>query len=149
MDKRVVEFINRYGTLAVGLFLYAFAYNMFLKPNNIVAGDVDGIANIFKSIVDPNILITILCVFLLIISFPLLVVKTTMGSIIGTILFPIFITLTSNISTYIKIDTSDMLLIAIVAGVIRGVGYGLTFKMGFTTGGTDILNQIDKRTNNK
>ena len=35
-----------------------------------------------------------------------------------------------------------VLLIAIVAGVIRGTGYGLVFKMGFTTGGTDILNQI-------
>ena len=40
--------IKRYLTLSLGLFLYAFAYNLFLKPNNIVAGDVDGIANIFK-----------------------------------------------------------------------------------------------------
>ena len=134
--------IKKYVTLVVGLFLYAFAYNMFLKPNNIVAGDVDGIANIFKSIVNPNLLITILCVSLLIISFPLLGVKTTMGSVIGTILFPIFVTLTSDIANLIQIDSSDLLLIAIVAGVIRGTGYGLVFKMGFTTGGTDILNQI-------
>ena len=65
-----------------------------------------------------------------------------MGSVIGTILFPIFVILTSNVADIIKIDSSDLLLIAIVAGVIRGIGYGLTFKMGFTTGGTDILNQI-------
>ena len=136
------DFIKRYATLAIGLFLYALAYNLLLKPNDIVAGDVDGIANIFKSVIDPNILVTILCVFLLIISFPLLGVKTTMGSVVGTILFPIFIFLTSNITEYVKIDVSDMLLIAIFAGVIRGIGYGLTFKMGFTTGGTDILNQI-------
>ena len=134
--------IKRYLTLSVGLFLYAFAYNLFLKTNNIVAGDVDGIANIFKSIINPNLLITILCVALLIISFPLLGVKTSIGSVIGTILFPLFVTLTSNISEYIVIDSSDLLLVAIVAGVIRGIGYGLTFKMGFTTGGTDIVNQI-------
>ena len=142
MKEKVVKEIKKYVTLVVGLFLYAFAYNMFLKPNNIVAGDVDGIANIFKSIVNPNLLITILCVSLLIISFPLLGVKTTMGSVIGTILFPIFVTLTSDIANLIQIDSSDLLLIAIVAGVIRGTGYGLVFKMGFTTGGTDILNQI-------
>ena len=136
------EIIKRYVTLTIGLFLYALAYNLFLKPNSIVAGDVDGIANIFKYSIDPNLLVTILCVFLLIISFPLLGVKTSMGSVIGTILFPIFVTLTSNIADLIYIDSSDMLLIAIVAGIIRGVGYGLTFKMGFTTGGTDILNQI-------
>lgn len=142
MSTKIIEFMKRYATLAIGLFLYAFAYNMFLKPNNIVAGDVDGIANIFKNLIDPNLLITILCIFLLLISFPLLGVKTSMGSVIGTILFPIFVTLTSNIASYINIDSSDMFLIAIVAGVIRGIGYGLTFKMGFTTGGTDILNQI-------
>jgi len=142
MKNKIMKEIKKYATLAVGLFLYAFAYNLFLKTNNIVAGDVDGIANIFKSIIDPNLLITILCVILLIISFPLLGVKTSMGSVIGTILFPLFITLTSDVANYIIIDSSDLLLIAIVAGVIRGVGYGLTFKMGFTTGGTDILNQI-------
>lgn len=142
MKEKIVKGIKKYGTLSLGLFLYALAYNLFLKPNNIVAGDVDGIANIFKGIINPNLLITILCVTLLIISFPLLGVKTTMGSVIGTILFPIFVTLTSDISKYIIIDTNDLLLISIVAGVIRGTGYGLTFKMGFTTGGTDILNQI-------
>ncbi|MCI6627454.1 MAG: YitT family protein, partial [Tenericutes bacterium] len=72
MKKKVLSYVKRYGTLILGLFLYAFAYNLFLKPNNIVAGDVDGIANIFKSIIDPNLLITILCVAVLIISFPLL-----------------------------------------------------------------------------
>ena len=142
MSSKVKEEIKRYLTLIVGLFLYAFAYNLFLKTNNLVTGDVDGIATIFKSTINPNLLIAILCILLLIISFPLLGVKTSMGSVIGTILFPIFVILTSNVADIIKIDSSDLLLIAIVAGVIRGVGYGLTFKMGFTTGGTDILNQI-------
>lgn len=142
MKEKIVKGIKKYATLSLGLFLYALAYNLFLKPNNIVAGDVDGIANIFKGMINPNLLITILCITLLIISFPLLGVKTSIGSVIGTILFPIFVTLTSDISKYIIIDTNDLLLISIVAGVIRGTGYGLTFKMGFTTGGTDILNQI-------
>ena len=142
MNSKLIEYLKRYITLLIGLFLYAFAYNLFLKPNSIVAGDVDGIANIFKEIINPNLLITILCIILLILSFPLLGVKTTIGSIIGTLVFPIFVTLTSDISSYIKIDSDDLLLVAVVAGVIRGVGYGLTFKMGFTTGGTDILNQI-------
>ena len=139
---KIKNIIKRYSTLIIGLFLYALAYNLFLKPNDIVAGDVDGIANIFKNIIDPNLLITILCVSLLIISFPLLGIKTSLGSVIGTLVFPLFVTLTSDIANYINIDSSDLLLIAIVAGVVRGVGYGLTFKMGFTTGGTDILNQI-------
>lgn len=140
--KKLREKINRYSTLILGLFLYALSYTLFLKTNNIVVGDVDGIAIVFKDYINPELLITILSVFLLLISFPLLGKKVSMNSIIGTFSFPIFITLTSNIAEWIKIDASDLLLIAIFAGVFRGVGYGLTFKMGYTTGGTDILNQI-------
>ena len=134
--------IYEYLMVVIGLFLYSLSYTLFLRDNNIVAGDVDGLANIFKSQIDPTLLVTILCVFLLIISFPLLGKKTSIYSVIGTILFPLFIMLTSNITNIIKIDSSDLLLIVICAGVLRGVGYGLTFKYGFTTGGTDILNQI-------
>jgi uncharacterized membrane-anchored protein YitT (DUF2179 family) len=134
--------IRRYVELVIGMFLYSLAYTLFLKPSDIVAGDVDGIALIFQHSIDPNLMITILCAFLLLISFPLLGIKTTVYSILGTILFPLFVTLTSNICDVFEIDYSNLLLIAIVAGVVRGVGYGLSFKNGFTTGGTDILNQI-------
>ena len=40
------------------------------------------------------------------------------------------------------IDASDQLLLAIVGGVLYGLGAGLVFKAGYTTGGTDVLNQI-------
>jgi uncharacterized membrane-anchored protein YitT (DUF2179 family) len=39
-------------------------------------------------------------------------------------------------------DNSDMLLSALFAGVLYGFGSGMIFKAGFTTGGTDILNQM-------
>jgi uncharacterized membrane-anchored protein YitT (DUF2179 family) len=42
----------------------------------------------------------------------------------------------------IQIDNSDLLLIVLFAGIFEGFGCGLVFKAGFTTGGTDILNQI-------
>ncbi len=142
MKKFKENNIMRYFIVVIGLFIYALSYSLFLKPNNIVAGDVDGIAIIFKNYVNPNLMVTVLCAILLLISFPLLGKKTSLYSIIGTISFPLFVTLTSNITNVIKIDSSDLLLMAIFAGILRGVGYGLTFKMGFTTGGTDILNQI-------
>ena len=54
MNSKLIEYLKRYITLLIGLFLYAFAYNLFLKPNSIVAGDVDGIANIFKEMINPK-----------------------------------------------------------------------------------------------
>ena len=36
----------------------------------------------------------------------------------------------------------ELLIIAVLGGVLSGLGYGLLFKNNFTSGGTDILNQI-------
>jgi uncharacterized membrane-anchored protein YitT (DUF2179 family) len=135
-------FIKRYITLIVGLFIYACTFNLFLLNNDIVAGGISGIATITKSIIDPSTLIFILSIVLLIMSFIFLGKEKTMASIVGSLLFPLFVKLTVNISDIITITTKDMLLITIFAGVLSGVASGLIFKNGFTTGGTDILNQI-------
>ena len=57
-------------------------------------------------------------------------------------MFPIFVKLTSNIDVYIDIDSSQMLLTTIFGAVLYGFGAGMIFKAGYTSGGTDILNQI-------
>ena len=44
--------------------------------------------------------------------------------------------------TLIQFDVDNMLLIAVFGALINGIGAGLTFKYGFSTGGSDILAQI-------
>ena len=61
---------------------------------------------------------------------------------LGSILFPVFVNLTSNIGSIINIDTDQLLLISVFGGVVYGFGAGMIYKAGFTTGGTDIINQI-------
>lgn len=136
--------IRRYLQLVIGIFLIAVSFNLFLYPNDLVFGGVSGLSIIVKEIasIDPSIFIMICSLLLLIISFLVLGKEQTKGSVIGSILFPIFVNLTANIGNYIQIDTSNLLLCAIFSGVIYGFGAGLVFKAGFTTGGTDIINQI-------
>lgn len=136
--------LKRYFQFVFGLLLVAISFNLFLSPNNIVAGGVSGVSLITKHFfgLDPSIFILIASVILLILSFILLGKEKTMGSILGSLLFPIFVKLTSNIDVYLDIDNTNLLLSAIFGGVIQGFGAGLIFKAGFTTGGTDIINQI-------
>lgn len=136
--------IKRYFQFVIGLLLVAIAFNLFLSPNNLVAGGVSGIAIITKHIfgLDPSIFIFISSLILLILSFFLLGKEKTMGSILGSLLFPVFVKLTANIGVYIDVDNTQLLLAAIFGGVLQGFGAGLIFKAGFTTGGTDIINQI-------
>ncbi len=136
--------IQRYIYLTVGLFLLAVSFNAFLLPNNIVFGGVSGISIITKKYFgwDPSVFIMISSLLLLIVSFFALGIEKTKGSILGSILFPVVVNLTSNISTYVTFNSSDLVMCALFGGVLYGAGAGLIFKAGFTTGGTDIINQI-------
>ena len=75
-------------------------------------------------------------------SFVTLGFDKTKNSIIGSLLFPIFVELTEFIIPYINLGNTEPLLLTIFGAALSGFGYGLIFKSGYTTGGTDILNQI-------
>lgn len=135
--KRLVRFI-------IGCFLVAIAYNLFLAPNDIVAGGVGGIAIILNELFkfDYSTVILIGNIILLIISYILLGKEKTRGSILGSLVFPICVKLTSDIGTYINIDNSQLLLAAVFGGVLYGFGAGMIFKAGYTGGGTDVISQL-------
>lgn len=133
---------RRYFLLVIAVLLHAVAYNLFFYNNNIVYGGVSGISIITKSLFEPSIVIMLLNIILLIMSLFLLGKKMTFNSLVGSLLYPVFIALTRNVGNYITIQNDNLLLIAIVGGVCVGFAAGIVFKTGFTTGGTDILNQI-------
>lgn len=149
-DLKVLERINSKSTVkrhiqfVLGCFLIAVSYNLFLAPNNIVAGGVGGFAIIINYLtgIENFIVILIADALLLILSYFLLGKKKTKATILGSILFPLFVSLTSDIGRIIEIDTNQLLLISVFGGVVYGFGAGMIYKAGFTTGGTDIINQI-------
>lgn len=136
--------VKRYVLFTLGCLLVAIAFNLFYAPNDLVPGGVSGLSLIFKQFfgVDPSLIIFITSALLLVLSYFTLGKEKTKASILGTILFPVFVKLTAHISVYIDLDASELLLSAVFGGLLNGFGAGLIFKAGFTTGGTDILNQI-------
>ncbi|MBE6138156.1 MAG: YitT family protein [Firmicutes bacterium] len=133
----------RYSEFVLGLLLVALAFNIFLLPNDIVYG-VSGLGVIFYRTIgiDPSLVILIGSVLLLILSFILLGVEKTKNSIIGSLLYPVFVKLTSGVIGMVNLGSTETVVIVLFGAVISGLGLGLIFKAGFTTGGTDILNQI-------
>ncbi len=138
------KIIRRYIELVVGIVIASIAFNLFLLPNNIVFGGLSGLSIIFKSLwnIEPSFFILVGSIILLVVSYFTLGWEKTKGSILGSLLFPLAVQLTSTIGNYVTVDTSQVLLLALFGGVLYGLGAGLIFKAGFTTGGTDIINQI-------
>lgn len=129
-----------------GVFLLAITYNMFFLKYDLVTGGTSGLAIIINHLfdIDPALFIFVVEIFLLIISFILLGTKRTGMTILGSLLFPFFISLTSNICSFIadKVVYDSYIIITLVSGLLFGIGNGLVYKMGYSTGGADIVMQI-------
>ncbi|MDO5569278.1 MAG: YitT family protein [bacterium] len=134
---------QRYCTLIFSCFITALAFNVFFLKYKIVCFGVSGLSIIMNEFgINPSLFIFIVSVILLIISYFALGWEKTKNSIIGSLLFPIFVTITEPISKLIDLGNTELIVVAIFGAIISGIGYGLIYKNGFTTGGTDIINQI-------
>lgn len=133
----------RYVQFFIGSLLVALSFNLFILPNQITYG-MSGVGVVLNSLfgLDPSIVILIGSGILLIMSYFLLGKEKTMNSVLGSILVPVLMKVTEIVPEYIVIETTEPFVLVLFGAVITGFGMGLVFKAGYTTGGTDILNQI-------
>lgn len=136
------DLLKRYIFLIIGCFITAFGFNVFFLQYNLVCTGISGLSVVLQKFFEPSKLILIINVVLLILSYFLLGFEKTKNSIIGSLLFPIFVSLTKSLVPFFDLSGLELTVIALFGAVILGFGYGIIFKNGFTTGGTDILNQI-------
>lgn len=130
--------------IIIGTLICALSFNIFIVPHDILPGGVSGISIIVNKFFDINrsLFILISSVILLIISYIFLGKEKTFKSIFGSILFPILVFVTEKILLNHHLVVNNVLLSSIFGGVTFGLGLGLVYKENYTTGGTDIINQI-------
>ncbi len=132
--------------LVFSIFLLALSYNLLLLPNDLVIGGVSGLAIIFTRITGFNDAIFIYScnAILITLSYFLLGKEKTKNTIVGAILYPIMITFTVPIAhvliPYFNFD--DFWLTTLLAALTFGLGSGMVFRYGYSTGGSDIMISI-------
>ena len=144
IKKSRMSTIHRYLQLTLSLFILALLYNFFIQPAYITSGGVNGIAVLLKYNfkIPPLLTISLLLGILLIVSFIFLGKEKTKGTLVATILYPLFVYLTSYLKPLIDINMNDFLIISIFIGIIGGISNGLLYKTGFNNGGLPIISQI-------
>lgn len=92
MKKR----IKKNCTVTLGIFLVAIAFNLFLAPYNLASNGVSGLSIIVKRFtgISEGTFILASNIILIGISYNFLGWEKTKHSIIGSILFPIFVSIT-------------------------------------------------------
>lgn len=132
--------LREYFIIILGGLIYSVGLNAFLVANHLAEGGFVGI-----SVLLLYRLHIAIGVSFLIMNLPLLwiawrkfghqfVIKTTLG-VLSVSLF-------SWLTVHWQVDAHDKLLAALYAGVITGLGLGLIFRAGGTTGGADIIARL-------
>ena len=136
--------IKRYLWMFLGVLICAITYNIFIFPYDIVFGGVGGISIILENFINlkPSILMLLCSLIMCFIGALFLSREKVVRSLLGAIMFPVFVELTTFVTNIIVIKDADMLVIALFGGVLYGFGLGLIMRSGFTLGGTDFLTQI-------
>ena len=138
------KLLKRYLYLIIALFVGAISYNLLMYPAKIVAGGGNGLSIVMHSLfnIQPSKFILIFSTSILIVSIFVLGIEKSSGALVATFVYPLFVDLTSGITSIISVNGSDMILISLFAGVLSGWTSGIIYKMGFSSGGVSLISQI-------
>ena len=124
----------------IGTMVTGFAIGAFLTPNMIVGGGASGISTIlFHTFgIQPGLSFFIINILFLLIGLTILGRQFILKTLIGITLLSLF----TQIFSLFPIYTENLILSAIFGGVLYGLGIGMSFAAGASTGGTDIIGRI-------
>lgn len=135
-----------YGWVVKTLFgsaIFALGFSLFLEPNNINSGGISGLAQAIAHVIGTQN-VGLLSVLL---NLPLFLIggirvgkRFFAGSLIGMLVSGVLIDLFASIS----IGFQDALVSGIYGGLLCGLGIGVVFAAGTSTGGSDILVRLLK-----
>lgn len=128
----------------LGSALVALAVAVFTVPNDIAPGGVSGLATAlaFVTPISVGVWSLLLNVPLLLAAWRMLGTRSLVMTLLSTVLLSVLIDLFGHL---LPGYTSDNLLAAVAGGAISGLGVGLLFLRGISTGGTDLLTLLLRR----
>lgn len=127
-----------------GSFIYAVGVNCFISSNDISSGGATGLAILINYLWDLPIgaSMFVLNIPLFIISFVVFgwqfIVKTLFATLSVSVLIDVG-------ALFLPAYSGNTLLAALFGGALMGVGLGVIFTRGATSGGTDILGRLLKK----
>lgn len=135
-----------YGWVVKTLFgsaIFALGFSLFLEPNNINSGGISGLAQAIAHVIgiqNMGLLSVLLNLPLFLIGGIRVGKRFFAGSLIGMLVSGVLIDLFASIS----IGFQDALVSGIYGGLLCGLGIGVVFAAGTSTGGSDILVRLLK-----
>ncbi|MEW8973175.1 MAG: YitT family protein [Tissierellaceae bacterium] len=139
------EILRKLFFVVIGNLLCAIAFNAFFIPSKLLSGGVGGLAlmNQYLTGLPTGITVFIINIPIFLIGARMVDKEFAIYGFISMFIFSSLLTITNGIDKYIILD--DILLGAVIGGVLNGIGMGLMFKNRTSQGGFDIIAAILKK----
>ena len=124
----------------LGSFIFSAGVNAFVISGNLGEGGVTGIAIVlyYAFHISPALTNFVANAILIVIGYKFLSKKSTILTIIATVLISVFLSLTESW----HVETGNVIINAVFGGTSVGLGIGIIVLAGGTTAGTTILARI-------
>lgn len=142
MKHKFAESIKDYVFITFGLLLFVLGWLLFLIPAEITGGGVSGIAAVifFATKIPVSVTFLIINVILVLVAIKILGASFGVKTIYSIAVLTVFFAVFQNILEKPIVD--DTFLSAVLGGMMGGIGLGVVFSRGGSTGGTDIFAMI-------
>jgi len=143
-ESRIAHLFRKYLVIVVGSVIYAIGFQFFLYPNNITSGGVVGTSMIINQLTGfpVGVMTILLNIPLFLIAWRHFGLDFMIGSLVGMGLSSVLVDLFAESNLVL---TNDPMLAAVIGGVVKGMGLGIIYYVGGTTGGIDIVVKILRR----
>lgn len=154
LNEKFIRGLKDYLWIVLGSIITAAAINIFLVPYKIAPGGVTGIATVIYYLGGQKLPVGTI---MLLLNIPLFIfgmkfiggkfiIRTLFSTIFLSVVIDLSESFTNGFSAVFALeklsDSPDYLLYSIFGGFFMGLGLGLVFKSGATTGGTDLAARI-------
>jgi uncharacterized membrane-anchored protein YitT (DUF2179 family) len=139
-----LERVRDYGLITAGALLQALAMDLFLVPGQLAAGGLSGLAIIINGYTGWPIGVMVMLgnIPLFVLGWRLLGGRRFMArTVAAVVVYSALLDLLALTPTG-GLTPHDPVLNSLYGGVIGGIGMGLVFRAGGTSGGTDILARL-------
>jgi uncharacterized membrane-anchored protein YitT (DUF2179 family) len=142
MNRKLATAIKDYLIITFGLLLFALGWVVFLIPVEITGGGVSGVGAVLYFAAKIPVSITYLSVNVVLVLVAIKILGANFGvkTIYSILLLTLFFAVFQGIVKDPIVD--DMFLSAVLGGMACGIGLGVVFSRGGSTGGTDIFAMI-------
>ena len=144
------QFMRDLPAIMLGCAIAAFATDVFMIPNGLAAGGLTGLATIIAELGRRAGISLPVGIQTIVMNALLLLVVVRSGGLMyvvqtvtGFVLFGFFTDLFAPFVLHLQHE--DIMLSALWGGIVSGIGYGLVFRCGANTGGSDTIGQIIAR----